>query len=178
MERIIARPCDDPVFAVLRTLHEYQRLSRRQRDSPMSPEEVSRVTRGKGGLGTVALFALLCPRMDPAEQDVIMELGDVLQLLDDHHDVPLDNAAGVTTSATLGESSLTEVSRRIRDLRTRFARYYGGGRGRQMLAMLYLMLIGAFVVRCGGAGRGSRARRQRPETPLSLLLRRAGNIGS
>ena len=55
IERRLARPRTDPVFARLAEMHVFQCASRRQLDPRISAEEVRRITEGEGGLGqTVA----------------------------------------------------------------------------------------------------------------------------
>lgn len=132
---------DDPIYPLLRHLHEVQLRSRRQRNSDLSCAEIVEITRGKGGLGMVALLALLRPRMSPREHDLIMELGDLFQLLDDLHDLALDRAEHITTSATLGAFSLTELAARITALSNRFRAHYGTSH--PLSAHLALTLIGA-----------------------------------
>lgn len=174
MEARMARPGGDPIFAIVRELHEYERASRRQRDPRIPPSEVERITRGKGGLGVTALFALLRPGMPAGERDDLMELGDVLQLLDDHHDVAVDRRDGVVTVATLGAPGLAALCRKVRRLRVRLGARYGRGRDRRLAAMLFVMLAGAFVAhrrRPGGPVPAGHTRR-----PFVLLFSRAGTI--
>ncbi|MEV0784442.1 class 1 isoprenoid biosynthesis enzyme [Streptomyces sp. NPDC050423] len=161
----------DPIHSLIRELHTFQLRSRAQRGSHISAAEVLDITRGKGGLGMAALFALLRPGMSEAERDILVELGEVFQLLDDFHDLPLDRVNGITTSATLGVLSLSDLATRIARLQTCCAEYYGSAA--PLSAQLALTLIGAPVA--------ARDRRRRdspnPKTdPLHLLLSRAGNI--
>jgi len=177
IESRIRRAHDDPLYTIITRLHGYQCQSRRQLYPQISAAEVRAVTRGKGGLGVTALFALLRSAMSNTEQDVLTELGDVLQLLDDYHDAPLDRATGVTTEITIGTCSLADLGRRIIDVRRRLRAHYSGS-SRRLTGMLYIMLVGGVV-------------RQRSDTrydgdrqpkwwanigPVRLLFSRAGNL--
>ncbi|NBE55160.1 hypothetical protein [Streptomyces boluensis] len=163
---------DDPIHTVLRELHAFQVRSRAQRSAAVSAGEVLEITRGKGGLGMVALLALLRPAMPTAERAVLMEVGDLFQLLDDIHDFTLDRSDGLTTSATLGLCSLTGLATRITALRPHFTSCYGTAA--PLSAHLALTLLGApFAVRRrrrAPRGRGQRA------GPVRLLFSRAGNV--
>ena len=172
----LPHPPDDPVHPLLRELHTFQLRSRAQRDPRLPLPEVLEITRGKGGLGMVALLSLLRPGMSAAERALLTELGYVFQLLDDLHDLPLDRAEGLTTSATLHAFSLTDLATRIRRLRFRFRTHYGTAD--PLTAHLALTLIGALVAPRRGPARPDRPRR-RPRLrtgSLALLLSRAGNI--
>jgi hypothetical protein len=163
---------DDPIHSVIRELHAFQLRSRAQQGSRnISAAEIVDITRGKGGLGMVALFGLLRPEMPGPERDVLVEVGDLFQLLDDFHDLALDRANRITTSATLGVHSLTDLATRVTCLQARCAEYYGTAA--PLSAQLALTLIGApFAAR--------HHRRQDPPAPradsLHLLLSRADNI--
>ncbi|WP_037306134.1 class 1 isoprenoid biosynthesis enzyme [Amycolatopsis orientalis] len=174
METRMDRPAEDTIFTVMRDLHDYERQSRRQRDPRLPLAEVERITRGKGGLGVTALFALLRPGMTADELDLLVELGDVLQLLDDYHDVAVDHRDGVVTVATLGEPGLAVLAEKIRRLRSRFARHYGEGRDRRLAAMLFVMLVGAFAAGRRRLDRPVRSTRSR--RPFVLLFSRTGTI--
>ncbi|HYS36689.1 MAG TPA: class 1 isoprenoid biosynthesis enzyme [Pseudonocardiaceae bacterium] len=173
METRLARPRDDPIYAAVKELHRYERQSRRQCDPDISPAEVRQITRDKGGYGLVALFALLRPAMVDAERELLMDLGEVIQLLDDHHDVALDRKAGVRTSTILGESTLAQLARKIRGLHGRLGGYYGRARVRGLAAALYLVLVGAlFADRDTVHDRATQRRR----TTFALLFAPAGNL--
>lgn len=168
----LPHPPDDPIHRVLRELHAFQVRSRAQRGTGLTPGEVREITRGKGGLGMVALLALLRPGMTARERDLLTEVGDVFQLLDDIHDFSLDRADGITTTATLGLSSLSGLAARVTALRARFVGFYGTAG--PLSAHLALTLVGApFAIR-----RRSRPPRRgaRQASPLRLLFSRVGNI--
>jgi len=80
IETKLARPRDDPIFAVVQELHRYERQSRRQCDPGISPHEIQRITRGKGGHALIAMFALLRPAMAAEERALLMDLGEVREL--------------------------------------------------------------------------------------------------
>ena len=141
----LGRRDDDPFFAIVRRLHDFESASRRQLDPLTSAQEVRRITRGKGGYAVQALCALLRPELTGPEADLVMELGYVLQLIDDHHDFAADRAAGVVTSVTLGDATLTSLAAQIRRLRAGLRTHYGRTRDRQLAAMLYIMLLGAYA---------------------------------
>lgn len=141
----LGRRDDDPFFAIVRCLHDFETASRRQLDPLASAEEVRRITWGKGGYAVQALCALMRPELAGPEADLVMELGYVLQLIDDHHDIAVDRAAGVVTSVTLGDATLASLAAQIRRLRASLRTHYGTTRDRQLAAMLYIMLIGAYT---------------------------------
>jgi hypothetical protein len=177
----------EPVYAALHGMHRFQIQSRQQRRSVVSGQDLRRITRGKGGLGTVALFGLLRPALSPGDQRLLMELGDVLQLLDDYHDVALDRAEGVITEVTLGTVTLTETGRRIGWLRREFRRQYPGCRQDRLFGMLFMMLARGLLhhlvdQRRHRSGAPPRPGRTPPgpdpddRRPHRLLFRPAGNI--
>jgi hypothetical protein len=176
IESGIRRGRDDPFYGIITRLHGYQIQSRRQLYPQISAVDVRCITRGKGGLGVTALFALLRPGMSQAEQDVLIELGDVLQLLDDYHDAAMDRAAGVVTDVTLGTCSIPELGRRILDVCRRFRTYYPRS-GRRLAGMLYLMLLGGVIRRWSDVRNAGRPPKPlRTGRPLTLLFTRAGNL--
>jgi hypothetical protein len=141
----LGRSEDDPFLAIVGRLHAFESASRRQLDPLASMEEVRHITWGKGGYAVQALCALFRPGLVDPEAELVMELGYVLQLIDDHHDLAVDRREGVVTSVTLGDATLSSLAARIRRLRTDLRRHYGRQRDRQLAAMLYIMLIGAYV---------------------------------
>jgi hypothetical protein len=141
----LARSDDDPFFTIVGRLHAFESASRRQLDPLASLAEVRRITWGKGGYAVQSLCALFRPGLTGPEADLVMELGYVLQLIDDHHDLAVDRRDGVVTSVTLGDATLASLAARIRRLHAELRRHYGRDRDRQLAAMLYIMLIGAYV---------------------------------
>lgn len=141
----LGRSGDDPFFAIVSRLHAFESASRRQLDPLASAADVRHITWGKGGYAVQALCALFRPGLAGPEAELVMDLGYVLQLIDDHHDVAVDRRDGVVTSVTLGDATLDSLAARIRRLRADLRRHYGGNRDRQLAAMLYIMLIGAYT---------------------------------
>lgn len=172
VERRLARAPDDPIFAALRGLHDCQVRSRlRQGDPAISAAELAEITAGKGGYGTVVLFALVRPEMPAAEVALVHELGGVLQRLDDYQDVELDRRAGVVTAATREGLTLGQVCAELRALAPRLRRHFG--RVRPLYAVVYAFLWASFLRRrLPALGSGGRAAR----TPLGFLLRPGDNL--
>lgn len=172
VERRLARPASDPVFAALRRLHEFQIRSRRQHDPRIPTEELAEITLGKGAYGTAVMFGLTRPEMSDAELALVCELGGVLQQLDDYQDVELDRQAGVTTAATRGQLTLGHICRRLRELAPALRAYYG--RVRPLYAVVYVYLWICFLRRRWprlGLGNG------KARTPLGVLFRPGDNLG-
>jgi hypothetical protein len=136
---------DDPFFAIVGRLHGFESASRRQLDPRASAADVRQITRGKGGYAVQALCALFRPGLGGPEAELIMDLGYVLQLIDDHHDLAVDRRDGVVTSVTLGDETVSSLATRIRRLRNQLRSFYGKSRVRQLVAMLYIMLVGAYT---------------------------------
>jgi hypothetical protein len=98
------------------------------------------VTRGKGGYGTLTIFALMRPALCPEERELIMEIGEALQMLDDYADVDEDRRNGIRTTATEGHLHLADIARRLRAARPLLATYYGRRPTRAFLAVCYLTM--------------------------------------
>jgi hypothetical protein len=145
-------------------LHDYQVLSRTQRDPATPAAQLGKITRGKGGLAGLVLFGLVHPDMSVVQRDAVMEAGEALQLLDDYLDQEADLRAGIGTPVNRGEVSLAEVGARLLALRPRLAACYGGAAARPFAATLFLLLA-ANVLK-----RHWRERVTRTDTPLGLLL--------
>jgi hypothetical protein len=146
----LARPNSDPVFRMLPEMHEFQCMSRHQRNPDISPAEVREITRGKGAIGATILFALFRPDMPADEQAVLNDFGDVMQLLDDLNDVAVDRSCGVVTEGTLGTCTLPGLAARIRLLRRQLRVQYPRGSHNRVTGMLLFMLIGAAIRQRGG----------------------------
>ncbi|GIH76798.1 hypothetical protein Plo01_32270 [Planobispora longispora] len=146
-------------------LHDYQVLSREQRDPATPAAQLGKITRGKGGLACVVLFGLVHPDMSVVQRDAVMEAGEALQLLDDYLDQDADLRDGIGTPVNRGEVSLAEVGARLRALRPRLAACYGRAAARPFSATL-LLVLAADVLKRHRLGRAGRKR----DTPLGLLL--------
>lgn len=178
MEVRLQRPREDPIYAALGALHEYQRLSRRQTDPTTSRESLGKITSGKGGLANVALIALIRPRMSPPERELMMEVGETFQLLDDYLDADLDRRLGITTLVVLGPAGLTEIASRLRALRPRLYAFYGRKGTAQFVSVLYFLLAAALGKRRrpARAGRQAGNRRYRRRAPLWILVSRGDGV--
>ncbi|MCK2239226.1 MULTISPECIES: class 1 isoprenoid biosynthesis enzyme [unclassified Crossiella] len=172
VERRLGRDRGDPIFTALRELHGCQVESRlRQGDPAIPAAELARITAGKGGFGTVVLFALVKPGMPERELALVHELGGVLQQLDDYQDVELDRRAGVVTAATRDGLTLAQVCTGLRALAPRLYAHYG--RVRPLYAVVYAYLWASFLRRHLprlGSGGGT------PRGPLGFLLRPGDNL--
>ncbi|HEV7980996.1 hypothetical protein [Amycolatopsis sp.] len=108
-----ARDRGDPIHTAVSAVHRYQIQARCQRDPSASQFALAEVTRHKGGHGTLAVFALVRPNLGRHEQELILEIGETLQLLDDYLDVDEDRRNHTRTLATEGQLNLEEVCRRL-----------------------------------------------------------------
>jgi hypothetical protein len=131
----------DIAVKALVTLHEYQRLSRRQREAGIPLTMLDEICSGKGAMANLTLCALVNPRMDAAEQERVMALGEALQSLDDYMDVDLDTRNGVVTLASRGATTLTDIVLRIAALRRSFAACHGACATRRYFGMIYFLLL-------------------------------------
>jgi hypothetical protein len=140
-------PDDDVAVEALSALHEYQCLSRGQRDPAVPLPTLEKISRGKGALASLTLFVLVKPRLESAERELIMALGEPFQSLDDYMDVELDLANGIATLVNTGAVTLADIAARLRALRPRLARCYGAGRTRRYYGMIYYVLLRAVLSR-------------------------------
>ncbi|MDT9701605.1 hypothetical protein [Streptomyces sp. P17] len=147
IERNLAHPPDASVFMALASLHEYQVLSRRQREPGVPLDVLEKITRGKGAAAHLILCGLVKPRLEPAERELVMDLGEILQSLDDYMDVEFDRGNGVTTLVSCGALTLPGITRRLRTARPRLAALHGGRAARPYCGMLYFLLLQAWVSR-------------------------------
>jgi len=153
--RVRVRPPDnDTLDITLSALHEYQCLSRRQRDEAIPLAVLEKISRGKGAMANLVLCGLVKQQMDVAERELIMALGETFQALDDYMDVEQDNANGVSTLASLGVLTLTDIARSMRGLRGRLIDQYGRSATRPYCGMIYFLLLkSAFGRRLPAVGR-------------------------
>lgn len=133
--------------AALNALHEYQCLSRRQRENSVPPAVLEKISRGKGAMAHLTLCSLVNPDMDAGEQDLVMALGEALQSLDDYMDVEQDDLNGVATLATLGITTLTDIGSRMSVLHDRVSARYGRPAARPYCGMIFFLLVKAVVGR-------------------------------
>ena len=175
LDRRLGRERDDPVYAAAQALHCWQIRTRCQRDPLTSEAVLAEVTREKGGHGTLAIFALMRPRLSNPERRVILDVGAVMQLLDDYLDVELDRRNKIRTLATEGRLGLPEVCRHLRMTRVRVVGYYGPRNSREFLGVCYLTVWICFVRRQWprlGTGRGSDA----TSSPWNIVVLPGDNL--
>jgi hypothetical protein len=144
--RCRAQPIDAAVVA-LNSLHEYQSLSRRQREEAVPEAVLEKICSGKGAMANLTLCSLLKPQMDAGEQELVMALGEAFQSLDDYMDVDQDNRNGVATLAALGVTKLTDIGLRMCELRPRMVSCYGAAPARWYCGMIYFLLLKSAVDR-------------------------------
>jgi hypothetical protein len=143
----LARDRDDPVYAAVSTMHRYQIQARCQRDPRVTPLALAEVTLGKGGHGTLAVFALMRAGLRRAERELILEIGEALQLLDDYMDIDEDRLHNTRTLATEGRLRLSDVCRRLRAAQVKLVAYYGRRNTREFLGVCYVTLWMCFLRR-------------------------------
>ena len=163
IEAALKRKPDDPVFKAVMAVHEYQMLSRRQRDT-VDPETLLEIARGKGGYAIVAMFALMRESMSAEETGLLLQFGEVIQLLDDYQDIELDRQNGVHTVITEGICGLPDVRKILRRLYPQFGTFYGRPGTESFLALLYLTMCLSFLRRHWPA-LGTSPRRHRAPAP-------------
>ncbi|MEY9858565.1 hypothetical protein ABH935_004180 [Catenulispora sp. GAS73] len=139
--RHLNRTNDDPVFAMVWRVHEWQVRSLRQRQGDIEDAEVAAITLGKGGWGVATLCALLRPGMLEEEQAVIVRLGGLLQLLDDHYDLSFDLAHATSTTATRRLYSFGDLVNEAAAVRRELRSHYAPGRDRRLAAVMAAMLV-------------------------------------
>jgi hypothetical protein len=137
----------DTVDVALNALHEYQCLSRRQRGEAVPLAVLEKICRGKGAMANLTLCSLVKPRMDVAERELVMALGETFQSLDDYMDVEQDKNNGVATLASLGATTLTDIGLRMCVLRSRLVARYGRTAARPYSGMIYFLLLKSAVGR-------------------------------
>jgi len=147
LERRLGHTPDESVFAALASLHEFQVLSRRQREADVPVDVLEKITRGKGSSAHLILCSIVKPGLEPAERELALDLGEALQSLDDYMDVEPDRAHGVTTLATLGVVTLAHIAGRLCGMRPRLVACYGSRSTRPYCGMLYFLLLKAWVGR-------------------------------
>ncbi|WP_307659315.1 class 1 isoprenoid biosynthesis enzyme [Streptomyces sp. V1I1] len=147
IERRLGHTPDESVFMALASLHEYQVLSRRQREADVPVDVLEKITRGKGSAANLILCSIVKPSLEPAERELAMDLGEALQSLDDYMDVDLDRAHGVTTLAGLGVVTLPHIAGQLRAMRPRLMACYGRRSTGPYCGMLYFLLLKSWVGR-------------------------------
>ena len=131
----------DPVVAAFSALHEYQCLSRQQREESVAPTVLEKICCGKGALASLTVYKLVKPEMDIGEQELVMALGEMFQSLDDYADAKEDRRNGVTTPAALGETTLADIGSVMCVLRGRLAARFGQAAARRFCGMMFFSLV-------------------------------------
>lgn len=131
----------DTVDVALSTLHEYQCLSRRQREEAVPLAVLEKITRGKGAMANLTLCSLVKPAMDAAERELVMALGETFQSLDDYMDVERDISNGILTLASLGVVTLKDIGLSMCAFRERLASQYGRSAARPYCGMIFFLLV-------------------------------------
>jgi hypothetical protein len=168
----LGRDRDDPLYTAAVAAHSYQARSRCQRDPRTTHAAIAEVTHGKGGYGTLTVFALMRPGLSARERELIIEIGESLQMLDDYADVEQDRRDGIRTMATEGRLRLADVGHRLRALRPALARYYGPRGCREFLGICYLAMWICFIGR-----RWSQLSRALPPRPSRAFAHRPAAPG-
>ncbi|WP_041819926.1 hypothetical protein [Streptomyces davaonensis] len=171
IEGALRHPPHASLMTALASLHEYQVLSRRQREADVPLDVLEKITRGKGGAAHLILCGLVKPVLEPAERELVMDLGEMLQSLDDYMDVEFDRENGVTTLVSCGALTLPGIARRLRAARPRLVAVHGGRAARPYCAMLYFLLLQAWVARRLPV-LGRLARRPARRSPVLAFLSR------
>jgi hypothetical protein len=135
------QPTNMAVFESLQALHDYQCLSRQQRETGIALDTLEKITSGKGAMANLTLCGLVKSKMDPGERELVMALGEAFQALDDYMDVEFDRQNGVNTPASVGSVTLEDVGRRMQTLRPRLVHQYGRVPARQYCGMIYILLL-------------------------------------
>lgn len=147
IDRRANRKRGDPLYTAAAAAHGYQAASNCQRDPSVPNAQLVEITRGKGRYGTLTVFALVRPRLCARECELIMEVGEALQMLDDYADVVQDSRAGIHTMATEGQLHLSDIARQFRAARPRLAQYFGQREIREFLGICYLAMWICFLDR-------------------------------
>jgi hypothetical protein len=137
----------DAIVAAFGALHEYQCLSRQQREDAIPPTVLEKICRGKGALASLTVYSLVKPGMDAGEQELVMALGEMFQSLDDYADAEEDKRNGVATLAVLGETTLADIGSVMCTLRGRLAARYGRAAARRYCGIMFFMLVQMVVSR-------------------------------
>jgi hypothetical protein len=140
------------VYSAFSELHEHQHLSRLQKDPSISDHELVEITRMKARSAAVVLCTLVKPDLTDHEKVLISQIGEIVQLLDDHTDLADDQRLGIKTLAANGQSCLDLASRDLRALRTPLRRYYGKRQARPFLGLMYGFMLTAFARRQSSTG--------------------------
>lgn len=141
------RPLPRTVITAFNALHDYQCLSRQQREDSVPVSAVDKICRGKGALANLTVCSLVKPEIDEGETELVMALGEALQSLDDYADVNHDKRDGITTLAALGAITLADIGADVRALRRRLVDRYGRTASRRHCGILFYLLAQTMIGR-------------------------------
>jgi hypothetical protein len=141
-QRVRPQP-GDAVDTALSALHEFQCLSRRQRENAVPITVLEKICCGKGAMAHLILCSLVKPELGVAEREMLMALGETFQSLDDYMDVEQDRRNGVATLASLGVTTLTDIGERMCVHRSRLVAGYGRNAARPYCGMIFFLLLKA-----------------------------------
>lgn len=180
-DRRIGRSREDAVYLSLNSLHKYQIMSEQQKNPAISDEALSEITLGKGGHALAVLLCMMCPEIDSVEHRLILELGGVLQLLDDYQDYELDRLAGVCTRATRDDLDLSDIVTQLRVVCGSLVDFHGRRRAQEFLAIVYAFLWISFfrrrLPRIGTRSPGQSVQHsRRKKSAISLLFTPGDNL--
>ena len=175
IEVLLGRNPDDPVFKTAMAVHEYQILSRRQREV-VTADTLLEITRGKGGYAVVTIFALMRESMSAEEIGLLLRFGEAVQLLDDYQDIELDLQNDVHTVITEGICGLPDIRMILRRLHPELRMFYGR-RTESFLAVFYLTMCLSFLRRHWALGTSHRRwPSMNPGSAVQVLLAPGDNL--
>jgi hypothetical protein len=134
-------PACDIMSWALNELHEWQLLSRKQRERGIPVNLLQEIQKNKGAMAYLAFCALVHEEMDEAERKIVASLGEVFQAMDDYMDFHQDKRNGIATVATLGAATLMDIGRRVCVLRSTIAARYGRRRAHFFFGSIYFILV-------------------------------------
>lgn len=177
IEALLQRNPDDPIFKAVMAVHEYQILSRKQRET-VTRETLFEITRGKGGNAVVTLFALMRESMSSEEVDLLLQFGEAAQILDDYQDIEFDLQNGVHTLITEGICGLHDIRVILQRLHPELCMFYGRRRTESFLTVFYLTMWISFLRRHWPTLGTShpRGRAVRPSSAVKVLLVPGDNL--
>jgi len=135
------------VDIALNALHEYQCMSRLQRDEEVPLAVLEKVCQGKGAMANLTLCCLIKPGIKGIERELVMALGETLQKLDDYMDVQYDNRNGVVTLVSLGVVTLRDIALRMCVHRDGLVAQYGRPAARPYCGIIFFLLLKSAVGR-------------------------------
>ena len=161
-------------YRVLTELHDSQLESLKQSGSALTDQQVWDLALAKGGRGVVVLCSLLVPGISAADEELLHDLGALLQVVDDYQDAADDRRSGLRTTCTDGGVSVWFLLEWMRGIESRMAAAYGVAPTRPFFDSLYLWLytiVGVRLLRRGPVRR-SWSRQVPKVIPMRVILLR------